>query len=106
MNKTEFAKAVDRLENIRTHTLIEKNNKYAPDDDALHNFHVGAQIMGTTVPQCIWSYAIKHIVALRDKILNDDWTDKDDALEKIQDIQNYLSFIWCAINEDEYNDRV
>jgi hypothetical protein len=57
--------------------------------------------MGTTVPQCIWGYATKHIVALRDKIARDDWTDKDDALEKIQDIQNYLTFIWCAINEDE-----
>ena len=29
--------------------------------------------------------------------------DKDDALEKIQDIQNYLTSIWCAINED--NDK-
>ena len=103
MNHNEFNKMVDSLEEIRINTLKTKNSKYAPENDALHNFHVGAEIMGTTVPQCIWGYATKHIVALRDKIMRDDWTDKYDALEKIQDIQNYLTFIWCAINED--NDK-
>ena len=101
MTHENFNALVDSLEEIRINTLKTKNAKYAPENDALHNFHVGAEIMGTTVPQCIWGYATKHIVSLRDKIIRDDWTDKDDALEKIQDIQNYLTFIWCAINEDK-----
>lgn len=101
MNHNEFNKLVDSLEEIRINTLKTKNSKYAPEDDALHNFHVGAEIMGLTVPQCIWGYATKHIVALRDKIMRNDWDDKYDALEKIQDIQNYLTFIWCAINEED-----
>lgn len=101
MTHENFNNLVDSLEEIRINTLKTKNAKYAPENDALHNFHVGAEIMGTTVPQCIWGYATKHIVSLRDKIMRDDWTDKDDALEKIQDIQNYLTFIWCAINEDK-----
>lgn len=101
MTHENFNKLVDSLEEIRINTLKTKNAKYAPENDALHNFHVGAEIMGTTVPQCIWGYATKHIVALRDKIARNDWADKDDALEKIQDIQNYLTFIWCAINEDK-----
>ena len=100
MTHENFNTLVDSLEEIRINTLKTKNAKYAPENDALHNFHVGAEIMGTTVPQCIWGYATKHIVSLRDKIMRDDWSDKDDALEKIQDIQNYLTFIWCAINED------
>lgn len=99
MTHEEFNSLVDSLENIRINTLKTKNAKYAPENDALHNFHVGAQIMGVSVPECIWGYATKHIVALRDKITRNDWEDKDDALEKIQDIQNYLTFIWCAINE-------
>lgn len=101
MTHEEFNKLVDSLEEIRINTLKTKNAKYAPENDALHNFHAGAEIMGVTVPECIWGYATKHIVALRDKILRNDWEDKDDALEKIQDIQNYLTFIWCAINEDK-----
>lgn len=101
MTHENFNTLVDSLEEIRINTLKTKNAKYAPENDALHNFHVGAEIMGTTVPQCIWGYATKHIVSLRDKIMRDDWADKDDALEKIQDIQNYLTFIWCAINEDK-----
>ena len=100
MNHNEFNKLVDSLEEIRINTLKTKNSKYAPENDALHNFHVGAEIMGTTVQQCIWGYATKHIVALRDKIMRNDWEDKEDALEKIQDIQNYLTFIWCSIHED------
>lgn len=100
MTHEEFNKLVDSLEEIRINTLKTKNAKYAPENDALHNFHAGAEIMSVTVPECIWGYATKHIVALRDKILRNDWEDKDDALEKIQDIQNYLTFIWCAINEN------
>ena len=100
MTHENFNNLVDSLEEIRINTLKTKNAKYAPENDALHNFHAGAEIMGVTVPECIWGYATKHIVALRDKILRNDWKDKDDALEKIQDIQNYLTFIWCAINEE------
>ena len=101
MNHNEFNELVDELEEIRINTLKTKNSKYAPENDALHNFHVGAEIMGVTVQQCIWGYATKHIVALRDKIMRNDWEDKEDALEKIQDIQNYLTFIWCSIHENE-----
>lgn len=101
MTHEEFNKLVDSLEEIRINTLKTKNAKYAPENDTLHNFHAGAEIMGVTVPECIWGYMTKHLVALRDKILRNDWEDKDDALEKIQDIQNYLTFIWCAINEDK-----
>lgn len=100
MTHEEFNKLIDSLEEIRINTLKTKNAKYAPEDDALHNFHAGAEIMGVTVPECIWGYMTKHLVALRDKILRNDWKDKDDALEKIQDIQNYLTFIWASINEN------
>lgn len=101
MTHENFNTLVDSLEEIRINTLKTKNAKYAPENDALHNFHAGAEIMGVSVPECIWGYMTKHLVALRDKILRNDWKDKDDALEKIQDIQNYLTFIWCAINEDK-----
>lgn len=103
MTHEQFNNLVDSLEKIRINTLKTKNSKYAPEDDALHNFHAGAEIMGVTVQECIWGYMTKHLVALRDKILRNDWEDKDDALEKIQDIQNYLTFIWASINENYIN---
>ena len=84
MTHENFNNLVDSLEKIRINTLKTKNAKYAPENDALHNFHAGAEIMGVTVPECIWGYMTKHLVALRDKILRNDWEDKDDALEKIQ----------------------
>lgn len=106
MTKERFNELIDELESTSIDTLKSKNAKYAPADDALHNFHAGAEIMGTTTAQCIWGYATKHIVALRDKIINNDWNDMDDVLEKIQDIQNYLRFIWCAANEENENKSV
>lgn len=106
MNHKKFNELVDELEEISINTLKTKNSKYAPENDALHNFHVGAEIMGVTVQQCIWGYATKHIVALRDKIMRNDWEDKEDALEKIQDIQNYLTFIWCSIHENENKEPI
>ena len=69
-------------------------------NDALHNFDEGAKIMSCTSAQCAWNYATKHIIALRDMVLTNNFSNRDDVLEKIQDIQNYLTFIWC-ISEEE-----
>lgn len=104
MTKETFNTLLDELDSTSLETLKTKNAKYAPEDDALHNFHAGAEIMGVTTAQCIWGYATKHIVALRDKILRNDFSDIEDTEEKIQDIINYLRFIWCAANENnEHN---
>ena len=100
MTKEKFNELVDDIINTASTTLKTKNAKYAPADDALHNFHYGAQLDNSTTAQTIWHYMKKHMVALLDKINRDDWEDIDDAKEKIQDIINYLVFIWCAANEN------
>lgn len=115
MTRERFNELLDQLEGTSLETLKAKNAKYAPCDDALHNFHVGARLDGSTTAQTIWHYMKKHMTALLDKIERDDWADKEDAHEKIQDIMNYLRFIWVAANEatdsvsdgndeDEYTD--
>lgn len=101
MTKTEFAKIIDEFENNRIKVLKEKNALYAPEDDALHNFHVGANIDRSTTCQTIWHYAKKHFVALLDKIENNSWENIDDAFEKLGDIMNYLDFMWAAANEEK-----
>ena len=100
MTHKEFESLVDELEEDSLNTLKKKNSKYAPCDDALRNFHVGADIMGVTTGECVWGYATKHISSLRDRIQRNDWHDLDDVKEKIQDTINYLRFLWCVANEE------
>ena len=58
--------------------------------------------MGGTPAQVCWGYMTKHLVALRDMIQRNDFSNREDVLEKIQDSINYLRFIW-AISEEERN---
>lgn len=100
MTHKQFERLIDELEEDSLNTLKKKNSKYAPCDDALRNFHVGADIMGVTTGECVWGYATKHISSLRDRIQRNDWNDLEDVKEKIQDTINYLRFLWCVANEE------
>ena len=103
MTHKEFENLIDELEEDSLNTLKSKNAKYAPCDDALRNFHVGASIMGVTTGECVWGYATKHLSSLRDRIQRNDWNDLEDVKEKIQDTINYLRFLWCVANEEANN---
>ena len=74
---------------------------YSAPTDALHNFASGAEIGGCTEAQACWGYLVKHLVALRDKIKNNDFSNKDDLKEKCQDSINYIRFIWAIAHEGE-----
>lgn len=100
MNAETFNKLLDELDGNSLETLKQKNAKYASADDCLHNFESGAEIMGSTPAQCAWGYMTKHLVALRDKVQRNDFGDRDDLLEKCQDIINYIRFIWLIGNEE------
>ncbi len=99
MNTETFNKLLDELDGNSLETLKQRNAKYASPDDCLHNFESGAEIMGGTPAQCAWGYMTKHLTALRDKVERDDFTDRDDLLEKCQDIINYIRFIWLIGND-------
>lgn len=99
MNVAEFNKLLDELDGNSLETLKNKNAKYASADDCLHNFDSGAEIAGNTSAQCAWGYMTKHLVALRDMVERDDFSDREDFLEKCQDIINYIRFIWLIGNE-------
>ena len=99
MTRERFEQLLDELDASSLETLKAKNAKYSRNDDPLHNFHTGCLLDNSTTAQTIWHYMKKHVVALLDKIENDDWDDLDDTKEKIQDIINYLRFLWVAANE-------
>ena len=100
MTHEDFKTCLEELDGQGAKTLAEKNARYSSSDDALHNFKMGAEVMGGTPAQACWGYMTKHLVALRDMIQRNDFSNHEDVLEKIQDSINYLRFIW-AISEEE-----
>lgn len=100
MTKEVFETLLEEIRVESIDTLITKNDKYAPAGDKLHNFNAGAEIMGGTAAQAAWGYLAKHLVALRDKIDRNDFTDRDDFMEKCKDAINYICLIWCIGNEE------
>ena len=109
MDKVTFERLLDELDGNSVETLKSKNAKYAQSTDVLHNFNMGADIMGTTPAMACWGYLTKHLVALRDMVERNDFSDREDFLEKCQDTINYIRFLWCIGNEHEghmYTNRV
>ena len=102
MTNERFKELLEELDGNSVKTLAEKNARYSADSgDALHNFKEGAEIAGGTPAQACWGYMTKHLVALRDKVERNDFSDKEDFLEKCQDTINYIRFLWCIGNEEE-----
>ena len=104
MNSERFKELLDELDGNSLQTLKEKNARYSQNGDALHNFRSGAEIIGGTPAQTCWGYVTKHLVALQDMVIKNDFSNREDFLEKCQDTINYIRFLWC-IGNDEENDK-
>lgn len=105
MNHIKFKNLIEELDGNSVETLVTKNAKYSSNEDALHNFRSGAEIMGGTPAQACWGYLTKHLTALRDMVERDDFSDRDDFLEKCQDTINYIRFLWCIGNDVIHDDE-
>ena len=101
MKAEVFKHLLEELDGNSVKTLAEKNARYATNGDCLHNFRSGADIAGGTPAQACWGYMTKHLVALRDMVERDDFSNKEDFLEKCQDTINYIRFLGCIGNEEE-----
>ena len=101
MNHIKFKELLEELDGNSLATLAEKNARYSSNGDALHNFRSGADIMGGTPAQACWGYLTKHLTALRDMVQRDDFSNREDFLEKCQDTINYVRFLWCIGNDTE-----
>ena len=99
MTNERFQELVKELRDKSMDTMLKKNAGYA-DEDRLHNFKVGAAITGGTPAQAALGYMAKHLASLQDKVRKNDFHDREDLLEKCQDIINYVVFIWCCGNEE------
>ena len=94
-----FQTLLDELDGNSLETLKTKNTRYSSNGDSLHNFRKGAEVAGCTPAQACWGYLTKHLVALRDMVQNDDFSNREDFLEKCQDTINYIRFLWCIGND-------
>ena len=99
MSPEVFKQLLEELDGNSVKTLAEKNARYSQNGDALHNFRSGADIAGGTPAQACWGYLTKHLVALRDMVEKDDFSNREDFLEKCQDTINYIRFLWCIGND-------
>lgn len=108
MDGVKFEGLLRELDDNSLETLLRKNARYSAENDRLHNFNAGGDIFGGTPAQACWGYMTKHLVALRDMVQKNDFHDRDDFMEKCQDIINYVRFLWCIGNEeiDKYNEKV
>ena len=102
MTNEFFRENIDFIRQQSLDILLQRNGNYAKgSDDALHNFTAGADIAGCTPAQAAWGYVTKHLVALRDKIQRNDFSNVDDLEEKCCDIINYTAIIYAiGINEN------
>lgn len=106
MDSKTFEELLKELDGNSLKTLTEKNTRYSADTvDALHNFRSGADIMGGTPAQACWGYLTKHLVALRDMVERNDFSNREDFLEKCQDSINYIRFLWCIGNDEECTEK-
>ena len=119
MEQKEFDQLLTSLDTHCQKVMGYKNNVlYAKGDiDRLHNFKAGAEIAGVYPAQAAWGYATKHLVALRDMVLRNDFSNSEDLEEKCTDIINYIKFIYCigmeeqtknlckGVKEDKSNER-
>lgn len=104
MTHERLEELVNELDGNSSKILIEKNRRYSSSEDALHNFNVGGDIFGGTAAQACWGYLTKHLVALRDMVERNDFSNKEDFLEKCQDSINYIRFLYCIGNDEKENE--
>lgn len=105
MKAEKFQRLLDELDGNSLQTLKEKNARYAQNGDCLHNFRSGADIAGGSPAQACWGYVTKHLVALRDMVEKNDFSNREDFLEKCQDTINYIRFLWCIGNDNTELER-
>lgn len=99
MKHEEFKNLVMELDSNSSEIFVSKNKRYSDPNDALHNFNSGSDISGLTPAQTCWGYMTKHLVALRDMVDRNDFSNRDDFLEKCQDTINYIRILWCIGND-------
>jgi len=109
MTNEEFEKVLkNRLEKIKQ-VLGSKAKEYASKNNRLHNFDVAASFMDETREKALFGMATKHIVSVRDIVLNYERNGilpTEELLdEKIGDTINYMILLEACFLKDIKNNK-
>jgi len=103
MKTNEFDKIINHRLDFCKYVLVEKAKEYAKgDDDRLHNFRKASRISNKSMEECLWGFALKHLVSVTDII--DEMSNNPTYVpprhlveEKIGDLINYLLLLEASI---------
>lgn len=105
MDVATFNVIVDEQLKRSTDVLLAKQREYAPGEDRLHNFKLGANYLQCTPKQACLAYLTKHLCSVSDMV----GSNKEYAIEmwneKITDSINYLLLLRGLIEEEAYAHR-
>jgi len=103
MNHQDFNEFLKQTQEIDRDVLIAKNDEYAPGNDKLANFKKGGNAMGTTAQECLWGYAMKHIISIQDIVFGEGSYTPEKMSEKAGDARRYLILLEALLLEIESN---
>ena len=99
MTYNDFEKEATQLHTKALNLMFRKNSSYTKENQAespFHNFEKGIGMgAGNSDAQVAWSYMVKHLVALKDMVDQDEFDDVLNLEEKCKDIINYITIIYC-----------
>lgn len=93
MKKDFFKKVLDETLESTKQTLGVKAMEYVRNDNAMHNFDVGARITGQSREKVIYGFALKHHISIndiREDIEQGKMPTEEMVNEKFGDAINYL----------------
>jgi hypothetical protein len=99
MNHEDFNNLLTELQAKQRQVLLSKNAEYAPGQDKLENFKKGARMLGVTPQECLWGYAMKHLVAVQDIVCGDVLYSPELLREKAGDLSCYLILLEAIMLE-------
>jgi hypothetical protein len=103
MTPEVFDQLLNRRIKLTTDVLASKAGEYAEATDRLHNFHQAAKIVRDTAPGALLGFVTKHLVAIVDKVVNDETPTQEWVDEKIGDVINYMVLLEALWQEEREN---
>lgn len=101
MTREEFSKKVEKRINLVRQTLLTKHKEYAKDDNVFRNFDeaAGGFSLHSTSAEVLWSYMTKHLVSIKDIVVDNKPVKPEVVSEKIGDVINYLILLEAMLNQ-------
>lgn len=99
MRHQDFDAFLEEVQTEERKILVAKNEEYAPGGDKLANFKKGAKALCCTPEECLWGYAMKHIISIQDIVQSESGYTPEKMREKCVDLRAYLVLLEALMIE-------